>query len=172
MATDLRPTCNSPSALVPMAADLHRLDSTQLWSGKAILLPIDQGSHQWWGLICWSNQMCLRRRRREPSCISLRPFANDVSVQFIWEIKQNQTWQKHVHAHQISGYRQLLCLLHILLSIGRVDQGHIVRKWRFQFLQLLSANSRSNPQLQWAISRPTIIFVGHLIDLSDSPRLI
>jgi hypothetical protein len=58
--------------------------------------------------------MHLRRRRREPSCINLHPFANDVSMQFIWAIKQNQTLQKHAHAHQISGYRKLPCLLHIL----------------------------------------------------------
>jgi hypothetical protein len=35
-------------------------------------------------------------------------------LQFVWAMKQNQRQQKHTHAHQTSGYRQLPCLLHIL----------------------------------------------------------
>jgi hypothetical protein len=56
-----------------------------------------------------------RMKRTNASVVNkVHPFANDVSLQFVWAIKQNQTLQKHSNAHEINGYSQLPCLLHIL----------------------------------------------------------
>jgi hypothetical protein len=81
----VNPTCNSPSAHVPMSVDL---ESWSLEFGP----DFDQAKQYYYQMIedlinaeVWFagvNQVRLRRRRKEPSHISLCPFANDVSLHF------------------------------------------------------------------------------------------
>ena len=117
--------------------------------------------------------MCLRRRTREPSCISLHPFANDVSRQFIWAISKTKTrpcspnqWLQTV----------AMTSTHPLISIGRVGQGRIVRKWlrwlRQAFVLFCIFECKFPPksgQLQQALSWLTIIMMGCLMAQTDGP---
>ena len=170
------PICTSPSGCVPTAIDLDRQVLTQTsdrqnnitanWSRMPSIVRFD--------LLEWMK--CAWGEGGES------PLASACThLQFIWAIKQNQTLQKHAHAHQTvatDSCRAFYTSYDIYiyrdgwprLYRSQVVLPELALTADFSFCRFECEFLPKSGQLQWDISWLAIIFVGHLMALRDGPR--